>query len=331
MWDESIREIPKMWKDGPYSYEGKYFRMPEREVFPKPYGNATRPCGWRPAAPRRSPRPARWASARSASRTARPTQIAPLIARLQGRRRRRHAGRRLRQRQHHGGHQHALHGGPRGRPSRPPSACGMNYYTSLQMHWLDNIPKPEGLPVWPDRIPEPTRRPARRRSAEIGMVVVGDPDDCAKAVQQWVDIGVDQLCFSPTTNNLAHRRGHRRRWSCSAKRSSRSSTRTRCTAPPGTARRASPASGRLTERRRTSDATEREQDPGATRPVPQSFNFADIWEAVWRPRRRPRRPLVCGDAAAHLRRARGRGPTGSPALGCSARASSRATTSGSTS
>ena len=27
-------------------------------------------------------------------------------------------------------------------------------------------------------------------------------DDCAKAVQRWVDIGADQLCFSPTTNNL---------------------------------------------------------------------------------------------------------------------------------
>ena len=39
-------------------------------------------------------------------------------------------------------------------------------------------------------------------AVEIGMVAVGDPDDCAKAVQRWVDIGADQLCFSPTTNNL---------------------------------------------------------------------------------------------------------------------------------
>ena len=40
------------------------------------------------------------------------------------------------------------------------------------------------------------------KAVEIGMVAVGDPDDCAKAVQRWVDIGADQLCFSPTTNNL---------------------------------------------------------------------------------------------------------------------------------
>src|SRR5262245_40319744 len=38
MWRETIREIPKMWKDAPYSYEGEFFRMPERKVFPKPFG-----------------------------------------------------------------------------------------------------------------------------------------------------------------------------------------------------------------------------------------------------------------------------------------------------
>ena len=51
-------------------------------------------------------------------------------------------------------------------------------------------------------MPEPTVEQIKK-AAEIGMVVVGDPDDCAKAVQRWVDIGVDQICFSPTTNNLA--------------------------------------------------------------------------------------------------------------------------------
>src|SRR5262245_61268305 len=45
MWDESIREIPKMWKEGMYSHEGTYFRMPERDVLPKPYG-ALHPAMW---------------------------------------------------------------------------------------------------------------------------------------------------------------------------------------------------------------------------------------------------------------------------------------------
>src|SRR5260370_41283199 len=37
MWRESLEQIPRMWRDEPYSFEGKYFRMPERNVLPKPY------------------------------------------------------------------------------------------------------------------------------------------------------------------------------------------------------------------------------------------------------------------------------------------------------
>src|SRR5216117_1508715 len=37
MYDESLREIVRMWKETPYSYQGKYFSMPERNVLPKPY------------------------------------------------------------------------------------------------------------------------------------------------------------------------------------------------------------------------------------------------------------------------------------------------------
>ena len=35
MWRESLEQIPRMWRDEPYSYEGKYFRMPERNVLPE--------------------------------------------------------------------------------------------------------------------------------------------------------------------------------------------------------------------------------------------------------------------------------------------------------
>jgi alkanesulfonate monooxygenase SsuD/methylene tetrahydromethanopterin reductase-like flavin-dependent oxidoreductase (luciferase family) len=77
----------------------------------------------------------------------------------------------------------------------------MNYYSSLMMHWLDNIPRPDSMPKWPELIPEPTVEQLKK-SVEAGQVIVGDPDDCARAVQKWVDIGADQLCFSPTTNNL---------------------------------------------------------------------------------------------------------------------------------
>ena len=31
MWRESLEQIPRMWRDEPYAFEGKYFRMPERD------------------------------------------------------------------------------------------------------------------------------------------------------------------------------------------------------------------------------------------------------------------------------------------------------------
>ena len=40
MWEESIRQIPKMWTQDLYSYSGKYFSVPERCILPKP---VTRP------------------------------------------------------------------------------------------------------------------------------------------------------------------------------------------------------------------------------------------------------------------------------------------------
>ncbi len=36
MWDEAITAIPKMWTSESFSWQGKYFSMPERNVLPKP-------------------------------------------------------------------------------------------------------------------------------------------------------------------------------------------------------------------------------------------------------------------------------------------------------
>jgi len=36
MWDEAVRAIPKMWTQDRFSWDGKYFSMPERPILPKP-------------------------------------------------------------------------------------------------------------------------------------------------------------------------------------------------------------------------------------------------------------------------------------------------------
>ena len=37
MFDEAIAEFRKMWRDDTYSFDGKFFSLPERNVLPKPY------------------------------------------------------------------------------------------------------------------------------------------------------------------------------------------------------------------------------------------------------------------------------------------------------
>jgi alkanesulfonate monooxygenase SsuD/methylene tetrahydromethanopterin reductase-like flavin-dependent oxidoreductase (luciferase family) len=37
MWDESVRAIPKMWTQEEFSWEGRFFSMPPRNIIPKPY------------------------------------------------------------------------------------------------------------------------------------------------------------------------------------------------------------------------------------------------------------------------------------------------------
>jgi len=54
MWEEAVAAIPKMWTQPTFSWDGKYFKMPEREILPKPIQKphppmwvaATQPSTW---------------------------------------------------------------------------------------------------------------------------------------------------------------------------------------------------------------------------------------------------------------------------------------------
>jgi alkanesulfonate monooxygenase SsuD/methylene tetrahydromethanopterin reductase-like flavin-dependent oxidoreductase (luciferase family) len=37
MWEESLAMVPKIWEDGLFSWEGRFWNVPPREVRPKPY------------------------------------------------------------------------------------------------------------------------------------------------------------------------------------------------------------------------------------------------------------------------------------------------------
>ena len=75
MWDEVIREIPRMWEQRDYEFDGESLHGAVRRTTScrSRTARGTRRCGWRAATRRRSPRPARSASARSRSTSSRST------------------------------------------------------------------------------------------------------------------------------------------------------------------------------------------------------------------------------------------------------------------
>ena len=74
-WNEVIREIPRMWEEQDYMFEGETSPSPiPTTSCPSPTSaRATRPSGWGAATRGRSPRPASWASAPSPSTSSRST------------------------------------------------------------------------------------------------------------------------------------------------------------------------------------------------------------------------------------------------------------------
>ncbi|HEY4376261.1 MAG TPA: LLM class flavin-dependent oxidoreductase [Acidimicrobiales bacterium] len=200
MWRETIREIPKMWKDGVYSYDGEYFSVPERQIFPKPNG-PLHPAIWTAAGS-----PGTFTEAGELGLGAfcfslgTPSKLQVLVDNYKAA---------------------IVNATPVGayvnnnimgvtnmvcmedrqEAFRVASDMGMNYYSTLAYHWLDNVPRPKNFPEWPNKIPEPTPEQVEMLSVE-GYAVIGDPDDCVKAIKKWQDVGFDQLTFSPTTNTL---------------------------------------------------------------------------------------------------------------------------------
>lgn len=193
MYDEVIREFVKMWRAEDYSYDGKFFSMPPRNVLPKPY---------------KLPHPAMWVAAGSPSTYEKAGSRGMGVLGF-------NVGSVLQLQPNVEAYKAAVasadpvgafvndnvmitgtlvchEDGKRAREI----ACdmGLGYLQSLVFHKLDTFPKPPEIPDWPALIPEPTMDDIDWRISE-GYLICGDPDECAEQLQGYADIGCDQLVF----------------------------------------------------------------------------------------------------------------------------------------
>ncbi len=196
MWDETLPQIVRMWAEDDYSHEGRFFSMPTRRVLPKPYSDPHPPIWVAAGSPGTFEKAARLGIGVLCFTLGTPETLAPLIEVYK---------RTIEHAEPVGGYVNnnimvtgdmmCLADGDRAR--RIVAANRASYHTGLVFKYLDSFPRPAGFPVWPDLPPDPTVA-QMEVAAAAGNLCVGDPDDLARTIQRFVDIGADQLTFSST-------------------------------------------------------------------------------------------------------------------------------------
>lgn len=211
MWGEAIREIPRMWRETAYHYEGEWFSTPKeariegmvgRNVLPKPYTQPHPPMWVAAGSPGTFEKAARMGLGVICFSFGDPQRLRPMIETYK-----------------------EIIENPtdqvgewvnnnimcvtnmcvledRAEALELASSIGMSYYQSLVVRWLDSFPKPKNFPVWPDVLPEGTPEQLEYLIPG-GSVIIGDPDDARTGVKVWQELGVDTLSFSPLTTQIS--------------------------------------------------------------------------------------------------------------------------------
>jgi alkanesulfonate monooxygenase SsuD/methylene tetrahydromethanopterin reductase-like flavin-dependent oxidoreductase (luciferase family) len=200
MFDEVVGQFKHMWRETDYAFDGKFFSMPPRNVLPKPAYKPHPPMWVAAGNPSTFEKAGRMGLGVLCFTTGAPETLAPLVDIYK---------RAIEDAEPVGEYVNnnvmvtsqmlCLEDGKRAREI----ACNMTsgYHTSLVFRYLDTFPKPPGFPVWPDLVPEPTLERLERQIAD-GLVCIGTPDEVARAVKGFADIGADQLTFGMLSTTM---------------------------------------------------------------------------------------------------------------------------------
>jgi len=201
MFDEAVPEIVKMWHDGEYpGFDGRFFSMPPRNVLPKPYTVPHPPLWVAAGSPSTFEKAARMGLGVLCFTTGPVESLAPLIERYK---------RAVVDAEPVGDYVNdnvmvtssmlCLEDPRRARDLMLRARGG--YHRSLLFRYLDTFPRPDGIPEWPELVPETT--PEEIDAAiDLREWPIGDPDTVSEAVQRWVDVGADQLVFGMLSQEL---------------------------------------------------------------------------------------------------------------------------------
>lgn len=194
MFDEVLPQLVEMWKPGTYpAYDGQFFTVPERNVLPKPHTQPHPPLWVAAGSPPTFAKAAQLGLGVLCFTTGTSDQLAPLIETYK---------KEIQNADPVGGYVNdnvmvtssmiCLEDGARAR-SLMRDARG-HYHKSLLFRYLDTFPKPAGTPQWPELFPPYTQAEVDI-AVEMGEWAIGDPDEVARVVQKYEDVGADQMTF----------------------------------------------------------------------------------------------------------------------------------------
>jgi len=201
MFDEVIAQLPRMWREKDYRYDGRFFSMPTRNILPKPLTKPHPPLWVAAGSPSTFEKAARMGLGVLCFSTAGPQAIAPLIETYK---------REIERCEPVGEYVNnnvmvttqmlCLEDG--GRAREIATGIHMGYQNSLVFRYLDTFPKPPGLPEWPALLPEPTIETLEAGVAK-GLIAIGDPEECVNTVKTYDGIGADQLTFGMLSTTMS--------------------------------------------------------------------------------------------------------------------------------
>jgi alkanesulfonate monooxygenase SsuD/methylene tetrahydromethanopterin reductase-like flavin-dependent oxidoreductase (luciferase family) len=203
MWRESLEQIPRMWMDGEYEFEGKYFRMPKRNVLPKPFTKPHPPMWVACSSPQTFIEAGELGLGALCFTFGTPNEIAEHV--------RNYKDGIKRCKQPIGGYINdniavttnmlCLEDGDQARQLY--ASARVEAFTQVFFQWLDSIPRPKGLPpTGPVPKLPPTTPQQLKDGLKVGGRQIGSPDEIIDVIKMYEAIGVDQLIYAPLTLSL---------------------------------------------------------------------------------------------------------------------------------
>jgi alkanesulfonate monooxygenase SsuD/methylene tetrahydromethanopterin reductase-like flavin-dependent oxidoreductase (luciferase family) len=194
LWDEAIREIIRMWCDEEYSYEGKAFSVPLRNIIPKPYSKPHPPLWMSAGNPPTYEKAARLGLGVVGFFLTGIDGIAPQVdVYKQNISNAEPIGAYINDNVMLSTRLVCLEDGARAREVCRQMRPG--YHRSLVYRYHDTFPHPPNAPVWPEMVPEPSAEDIDIAIRQ-GFFVCGDPEECIAQIKRYEAIGADQMAFA---------------------------------------------------------------------------------------------------------------------------------------